>query len=558
MGLSFFKGVMLLCALALRGVRGQLDTQIPIANFQGNDTTTCHDACTALTSSLGNSIVHHNTSLPSTLFSGYYTLMQRSAIPLCIIHPESSQDVSEAIKIISRHSCVFAVKSGGHAMFAGGSTAEGGIVLDLHLLNGLEISGDAETAYVGTGNRWGAVYEFLKPWNVTVVGGRVGDVGVGGFLLGGMSSEAYHSYLAATDGVVTMPETTKQQIVLANGTISNISYTSNPDLYFALRGGGKNFGIVTRFDLETHPVLPQWLGGFNFILLSPSSIQTTLSQTRTFTPTFTYALETTSQFLVKLACKLGYCVDLDIFAESIARLAFDSENDHDAMGYGVISLLQHANIYAVGTHTIHTSGIQKAPSFTKLTQDMQTKILHSTMRLDNPYGFTKEVDVHNPVGVRMTYNTATFKVDGKFMKEVARIYVEEIEQVRHVRGLVSAITTQTLARDEIVQFGRNGGNAFGIREEDGPLTILLASFGWADEEDNELIVRTAQNLIDRAVILGKKMGIYHPFIYQNYAAKSQDVFAGYSVENQQRLRRIQKEVDPEGVFSRLQPGYFTL
>ena len=74
-------------------------------------------------------------------------------------------------------------------MFPGGSTAAGGIVLDLHLLNGLQLSEDRETAYVGTGNRWGAVYEFLKPWNLTAVGGRVGDVGVGGFLLGGKFSQ---------------------------------------------------------------------------------------------------------------------------------------------------------------------------------------------------------------------------------------------------------------------------------------------------------------------------------------------------------------------------------
>lgn len=59
-------------------------------------------------------------------------------------------------------------------------------MLDLHLLNGLQLSEDRETAYVGTGNRWGAVYEWLEPSNRTVVGGRVGDVGVGGFLLGGI------------------------------------------------------------------------------------------------------------------------------------------------------------------------------------------------------------------------------------------------------------------------------------------------------------------------------------------------------------------------------------
>ena len=88
--------------------------------------------------------------------------------------------------------------------------------------------------------------------------------------------------------------------------------------------------------------------------------------------------------------------------------------------------------------------------------------------------------------------------------------------------------------------------------------VLLVSFTWGSSKDDELVVRIAQNIVDRAVIIGKEMGVHHPFIYQNYAAKSQDVFAGYSVENQKRLRRVQKEVDPEGVFSRLQPGYFSL
>ncbi len=76
-------------------------------------------------------------------------------------------------------------------MFAGASNAPGGITLDLRNLNGLSISDDRETAYVGTGNRWADVFEYLDPLNRTVVGGRSGDVGVGGFLLGGMF---FHSF----------------------------------------------------------------------------------------------------------------------------------------------------------------------------------------------------------------------------------------------------------------------------------------------------------------------------------------------------------------------------
>lgn len=75
-------------------------------------------------------------------------------------------------------------------MYAGASNSPGGITLDLREIKDLEISEDRETAWVGSGNRWGDVYEYLEEWNRTAVGGRDADVGVGGFLLGGESFSA--------------------------------------------------------------------------------------------------------------------------------------------------------------------------------------------------------------------------------------------------------------------------------------------------------------------------------------------------------------------------------
>lgn len=173
--------------------------------------------------------------------------------------------------------------------------------------------------------------------------------------------------------------------------------------------------------------------------------------------------------MVKIGCRLGYCVNLDTFVDGIANLPFQAENDTDAMGYCVISIVTKAKIYAVGTHIIHIGGESKTPSYLKLGQDLKTKVLHSTTRMQHPYGFIEEFDGHNPRGVRITYNTATFKVDAEFLKQLARIYFEEVEPLRHVNGFVPGMITQTLAKDEIAQFQRNGGNAFGIKEEDGPL-----------------------------------------------------------------------------------------
>jgi len=79
---------------------------------------------------------------------------------------------------------------------------------------------------------------------------------------------------------------------------------------------------------------------------------------------------------------------------------------------------------------------------------------------------------------------------------------------------------------------------------------------WKNSEDDEIVLQAQTNIINKSVALDKQMGLHHPYIFQNYARKDQDVFAGYGLENRKRLQEIQKKYDPDGVFSRLQPGYF--
>lgn len=133
--------------------------------------------CTTL-STLLPSKVHYQT-LPPEFFTDYYSSQQQETRPLCLVLPTTAEDVSDAIKVIGEHECVFSVKSGGHAMFVGASNAKDGITLDLRYLNGLSLSEERETVFVGTGNRWGMVYEYLDPLNLTVVGGRDMTVSVG-------------------------------------------------------------------------------------------------------------------------------------------------------------------------------------------------------------------------------------------------------------------------------------------------------------------------------------------------------------------------------------------
>jgi FAD/FMN-containing dehydrogenase len=86
--------------------------------------------------------------------------------------------------------------------------------------------------------------------------------------------------------------------------------------------------------------------------------------------------------------------------------------------------------------------------------------------------------------------------------------------------------------------------------------VLTVNFQWTNREDDDACETANKNIIDRVTVAAKEAGLYHRYIYQNYANITQDVFAGYGEENREKLRRIQRKYDPEGVFSRLQPGYF--
>ncbi|KAE9393030.1 FAD-binding domain-containing protein, partial [Gymnopus androsaceus JB14] len=117
----------------------------------------------------------------------------------------------------------------------------------------------------GAGSRWRDVYAVLKPENLTTVGGRVGDVGVGGFLLGGGIGFLSTEHGFGSDSIVNY------EVVLGNGSIVNANLEQHADLYWALKLGSTNFGVVTRFDMTTFPQGAVW-GGSQFFAIRDAPI----------------------------------------------------------------------------------------------------------------------------------------------------------------------------------------------------------------------------------------------------------------------------------------------
>jgi hypothetical protein len=141
-----------------------------------------------------------------------------------------------------------------------------------------------------------------------------------------------------------------------------------------------------------------------------------------------------------------------------------------------------------------------------------------------------------------------------------------------VKGGSAGLNFQPITLEIVRHFGKNGGNPLGLHGEDEPLMsqtpslnlqgafLTLVVMGlvvrWSKVEDDAVMHEFGERVLERAVNEAKRMGLHHPYIYQNYAGASQDVFAGYGLENRLRLMEIQKRYDPEGVFHRLQPGGF--
>ncbi|EIW78113.1 FAD-binding domain-containing protein [Coniophora puteana RWD-64-598 SS2] len=187
----------------------------------------------------------------------YHWASSSSQNSACSFEPGTPEDVGIALQIIANTSTPFAVKGGGHASNPGFSSSTG-VTIAMYRFSQVTYDASSETAVIGTGLIWDDVYTALEPYNVNVVGGRVTGVGVAGFTLGGGYSWLTNQYGLTIDTVVSY------ELVMPNGTVTTVTEASNPELFFGLRGGLNNFGIVTSFTLKTVPQGQVWGGLITF------------------------------------------------------------------------------------------------------------------------------------------------------------------------------------------------------------------------------------------------------------------------------------------------------
>jgi FAD/FMN-containing dehydrogenase len=166
--------------------------------------------------------------------------------PAVIVRAVDAEDVIAAVDFARAQGLSVAVRSGGHSN-AGFGTCDGGVLIDLSLLKGIDIDPLTRRARIEPGLTWAEVAAAAHPYGLAMTSGSAGSVGVGGLLLGGGMGWMVRKYGLAIDRVRAI------ELVTANGQFVRASATEHADLFWALRGGGGNFGIATAFEVELHP-----------------------------------------------------------------------------------------------------------------------------------------------------------------------------------------------------------------------------------------------------------------------------------------------------------------
>ncbi|WP_280182659.1 FAD-binding oxidoreductase [Nocardia cyriacigeorgica] len=196
--------------------------------------------------------------------------------PAAIAGCLSAEDVSAALTFGRAHDLEIAVRGGGHA-FSGSSCVDDGLMINLGAMNQVTVDPGAEIAKVGGGATMADMDAATQAHGMAVPGGVISHTGVGGLTLGGGMGWLTHTFGLAIDNLVAA------QVVLADGSIVRASDQENADLFWALRGGGGNFGIVTEFEFRLHRLGPEI--HFGLFFWDRSSGADMLRMCREFLPT---------------------------------------------------------------------------------------------------------------------------------------------------------------------------------------------------------------------------------------------------------------------------------
>ncbi|KAK0639795.1 hypothetical protein B0T16DRAFT_497794 [Cercophora newfieldiana] len=507
--MRFIGSSHLLLGYATLGVTA-IDTnqQVPI---QDSATKGCATACSDLAASYPKQLLIRNTTLYDDFIKTYWSKQQQDISPLCAFKPADANEVAVLVRLAKQTECPFAIRSGGHGMAA--SNVNDGISVSLENLNEITVSADKKTVNLGPGNIWSKVFETLEKDDIAVAGGRFTTVGVGGLITGGGIS-----FFAPKMGW-TCNTVVEYELVDPNGKILEVTKSSHPDLFWALCGAASNFGIVTRFTLETFP-LPRgeiW-GGMR--ISTEGEIPALLQASYNF-GTKGVASDPEGAHILTLALHEGHKLGL--------------------------AILSHANPESLGG---------EAPKVMKEFLDLPTIRDSTGVRTVN--NLLTEMSYGELEPRRRKRSTATYRLDLELMHYTKDVCYEEFAKLSDIPNALTLCVFQIITKQQLEVSAKKGGNPLGLEPEDGPLLLLNTWFTWDDESFDARIEQAARIIVEKSVAFSKGAKRDVDYRYLNYAGEWQNVIASYGAKNLEKLAAVAEKYDAEGVIKTLRPAIFSL
>jgi FAD/FMN-containing dehydrogenase len=411
--------------------------------------------------------------------------------PELIVQAASTADVGPTIALARDTRLPLAIRGGGHNV-AGNGTVDGGIVLDLGGLDGVEVDPEARLVRTGPGATLGDVDKATAPHDLAVPIGVVSGTGIAGLTLGGGVGWLTRRYGLTVDNLVSA------EVVLATGEQVTASETDHPDLFWGLRGGGGNFGVVTSFTYRAYPLAHDVLAGT--LIYERRHWRDTLRSYVAWTADVPDELTTIATFMVPPA-------DWELGDEVMMFLGFVWAGADRAAGEAAVERLRAA-----------------CPP--------DIAVIEPTTWL----AFQSAFDAAMPKGVRAYWRNASFEgfddaaIDALIEHCARQAWFGTAADLHHMGGM----------------FGRIDEDATPFPNRSAGYWLNIYGF-WADPADDPARTEWVKGFSD-AMQPYAMAGQYVNFLGHDEADANQKALAAYGPAKLERLRAVKRRYDPENLF----------
>ncbi|KAI1336108.1 FAD binding domain-containing protein [Xylariaceae sp. FL0016] len=438
--------------------------------------------------------------------------------PSCILTPTTTAEVAAIVSILNDNNETFAVKSGGHNPNNYFASVDGGPLISTKELNEVIFDATAETVRVGPGNRWDDVSAAMDGTGYAAVGGRIGNVGVGGYMLGGGLSFLSAQYGWAANSVLEFT------VVLANASIVTVSNTSYPDLFTALKGGGSNFGIVTSYLLQAYPIGDEIWGGNLVFDATAENTAALLAAVRDFTANYP---DEKAGIIMTAERTLATVVDIWIMFLYYSG----PEPPEDVF----------ANFTAIGP-TVNTC---KTQSFNDLVSGNNWSVVKGSV-----YTIGTE-----------TIPLPDASAGPEVMESFYEHWVNVSDTVKLVPGLIASIAFQPLPKMLAAVAREKGGDLIDV-DDDVDRIVIELDYSFLLDSDYDTVDATMRQTYGgfKTLVEGYQQSGLMPAdaylpLFQNDCFYPQDYFGRLRPEKLALAQSVQTEVDPDGFWTTRTGGF---